>query len=142
MSSALFKNKSSLDPLPPPSLFQAKLSQFFFVPSNLAISQNTVEFLRFFIPQSCLPLLCFVLVVLSATVTDLSLVVIVPFGRFRNGSAVNGALYYVIVGVCAPTFRSDASVAAQMLTLDRSKRFHPSLHVPPYTWGFVEHLIY
>lgn len=67
--------------------------------------------------------------------TDFSLVVIAPLGRFRNGSAVNGALYYVIVGVCAPTFRSDASVAAQMLTLDRSKRFHPSLHVPPYTGG-------
>lgn len=68
--------------------------------------------------------------------TDLSLVEIVPFGRFRNGSAVNGALFYVIVGVCAqPTFRSDASVAAQMLNLDRSKRFHPSLHVPPYTGG-------
>lgn len=72
--------------------------------------------------------------------TDLSLVEVVPFGRFRNGSAErfrngNGALYYVIVGVCAPTFRSDASVAAQMLNLDRSKRFHPSLHVPPYTGG-------
>lgn len=71
----------------------------------------------------------------SATVTDLLLVELVLFGCSRNGSTVNGALYYVIVGVCAPAFHLDAVVASQMLTLDRSKRFHPSLHVPPYAGG-------
>lgn len=143
MSSALFKNKSSLNlpllfPYFRPNYPNFSLSHLilrsFKTPlwvSSLYRSANLT-----FVPLFCTfyrPLLCS---------NSERLLVGGRNDTVCYGSAVNGALYHVIVGVCAPTFRLDASVASQMLTLDRSKRFHPSLHVRPYRGSFVENYMW